>query len=83
MKLNFIHYFILILLVFFIITCSEKGGVSGELHKTNCEKIKDILTDCMGIHRGALNYVDSCGDISYEKVKSANTCEEVFEIIEN
>ena len=82
MKLNFIHYFIIILLSFFITTCSEDGDVD-QRNKTNCEKIKDILTDCMGIHRGALNYVDSCGDISYEKVKSAATCEEVFKIIEN
>ena len=81
MKLNFIHCFILILLSFFIATCSESGG--DQRNKTKCEKIKDILTDCMGIHRGALNYVDSCGDISYEKVKSAATCEEVFKIIEN
>ena len=82
MKLNFIHYFIIILLSFFIATCSE-SGVIDKTTKTDCEKIKDILTDCMGIHRGALNYVDSCGDISYEKVKSASTCEEVFKIIEN
>ena len=81
MKLNFIHYLVLIVICFFIITCSENNKVDDDI-KTNCEKIKDILTDCMGIHRGSLNYVDSCGDISYEEIKSATTCEEVFNIIE-
>ena len=71
----------LIIICFFIITCSENDKVDDDI-KTNCEKIKDILTDCIGIHRGALNYVDSCGDISYEEIKSATTCEEVFNIIE-
>lgn len=81
MKLKIISYFILILFCIFITTCSEKSEVASS-YKTDCEKIKDILTDCMGIHKGAFEYVNSCGDISYEEVKSANTCEEVFEIIE-
>jgi len=73
----------LIFLCFFIATCSENGKVIDDDDKTNCEKIKDILTDCLGIHRGALDYVEGCGDSSYEKIKLAKTCEEVFEIIEN
>jgi len=49
--------------------------------KTECQQIKDIMTDCLGLHRGALDYVDSCGDISLSELKSLNSCEEVFDYI--
>ena len=81
MKFKIRIYFLLVAICLFNITCTEKTESNLNV-KTDCQKIKDILTDCMGIHRGAFEYVNSCGDISYEKVKLANTCEEVFEIIE-
>jgi len=62
------------------ISCSEKKV---ELPKTECEQIKDIVTDCLGIHRGALGYIRSCGDISLEEIKKINSCEEIFKHIED
>jgi hypothetical protein len=67
---------------FFVSTmsCSEKKV---ELPKTECEQIKDIVTDCMGLHRGALDYIKSCGDISLEEINLINTCDEILNYIEN
>lgn len=81
MKLKVTSYAALIAICFFITTCSLKKEEVTSV-KTNCEKIKDILTDCMGLHRGAFDYVKSCGDVSYEEIEKAKTCEEVFDIVE-
>jgi hypothetical protein len=81
MKLKTKSCFVLIFLCLFITTCSEEKQTR-QITKTNCEKIKDILTDCMGLHRGAFDYVKSCGDVSYEKVSAATSCEEVFNIVD-
>ena len=61
-------------------SCSEKKV---ELPKTECEQIKDIVTDCLGIHRGALGYIKDCGDSKLEEIKKLNTCEEIFNYIED
>tara|TARA_B100001094_G_scaffold320410_1_gene366588 strand:- start:1386 stop:1631 length:246 start_codon:yes stop_codon:yes gene_type:complete len=50
---------------------------------TECEQIKDIVTDCMGLHRGALNYIKSCGDISLSELDVLDSCEEKLNYIEN
>lgn len=50
---------------------------------TECEQIKDIVTDCMGLHRGALDYIKNCGDISLEEIKSINNCKDIINYIEN
>ena len=74
---------IIICLVFFFastVSCSEKKQkveVTSE-----CDQIKDIVTDCLNLHRGALKYVKSCGDSSLEEIKKLNTCEEIFQYIE-
>tara|TARA_B100001287_G_C22573328_1_gene477331 strand:- start:586 stop:834 length:249 start_codon:yes stop_codon:yes gene_type:complete len=65
----------------FILTCSKDINTKNK-QKSDCQKIKDLVTDCMGLHRGAFDYINNCGDISYEKVNSADTCEEVFKVIE-
>ena len=61
-------------------SCSEKKV---EFPKTECEQIKDIVTDCMGLHRGAFDYIKNCGDASLEEVKLINTCDEILNYIEN
>ena len=74
---------VMLCIVFFLastMSCSEKKV---ELPKTECEQIKDIVTDCLGIHRGALGYIKNCGDISLLKIKELNSCEEIFNYIEN
>ena len=73
-------FFILVMST--IITTCDSSEKSSNLKQNNkCQEIKDIITDCMGLHRGAFNYIDSCGGISYDRVNSAATCEEVFNII--
>jgi len=74
---------VMLCIAFFLastMSCSEKKV---KLPQTECEQIKDIVTDCLGIHRGALRYIKSCGDISLLKIKELNNCEEIFNYIEN
>ena len=75
---------IMLCLAFFFastVSCSEKKK---EIKvTTECEQIKDIVTDCMGLHRGALNYIKSCGDASLEEIKLINNCKDILYYIEN
>lgn len=74
---------IILCLAFFLsstMSCSEKKVNKAQ---TECDQIKDIVTDCLNLHRGALKYVKSCGDSSLEEIKKLNTCEEIFQYIEN
>ena len=74
----------MICLLFFLVSafsCSEKKQPVAT--KTECEQIKDIVTDCLGIYRGALGYIKSCGNISLSEIESLDSCEEIFDHIEN
>jgi hypothetical protein len=76
---------ILLCLAFFfasVTSCSERKEDIA-LPKTECEQIKDIVTDCLGLYRGALKYVKSCGNISLVELNSLDTCEEKLNHIEN
>lgn len=76
---------ILLCLAFFlasVTSCSEKKE-DIEIPITECEQIKDIVTDCLGLYRGALKYVESCGDISLAELDVLETCEEKLDHIEN
>lgn len=64
------------------VSCSEKKQ-DIEIPKTECEQIKDVVTDCLGLYRGALKYVESCGDISLAELDALETCEEKLDHIEN
>ncbi len=64
----------------FTMSCSENKVKKPQ---TECEQIKDIVTDCLGIHRGALGYIKDCGDISLLEIKELNSCEEIFNYIED
>lgn len=77
--------YIAICLAFFlasVTSCSEKKE-DIEIPKTECEQIKDIVTDCLGLYRGALKYVENCGNISLVELNSLDTCEEKLNHIEN
>ena len=79
-----VKYF-MISFVFFLssaVSCSEKKE-EVDVPRTECEQIKDVVTDCLGLHRGALGYISSCGDISLVEIKALNSCEEIFNYIEN
>ena len=75
-------YLIIYFAFFFILTpsCAEKGRDS-VVQKSECEQIKDVITDCLGLHRGALGYLDNCGSISLDIVESLNSCEEKLDYI--
>jgi hypothetical protein len=74
---------VMLCVAFFLASTMSCGEKKVELPKTECEQIKDIVTDCLGIHRGALGYIRSCGDISLEEIKKINSCEEIFKHIED
>ena len=77
-------YFMISCMFFFVsvLSCSEKNKeVSAP--KTECEQIKDVVTDCLGLRRGALGYISSCGNISLSEIKSLESCEEILDHIEN
>ena len=80
--LKIVKYAVICLLFFFtsVFSCSEKKV---EFPKTECEQIKDIVTDCMGLHRGAFDYIKNCGDAYLEEIKLINTCDEILNYIEN
>lgn len=63
-------------------SCTEKKQ-EVSVSKTECEQIKDIVTDCLGLHKGALGYINSCGNISLSEIESLDSCEEIFDHIEN
>ena len=67
----------------FTFSCSEKKSEEIEQINSECVEIKNILTDCLGLHRGALDYVKNCGDVDIRKIKELNSCEEIFNHIEN
>jgi hypothetical protein len=50
--------------------------------KPECEQILDVVTDCMDLHRGALDYVNNCGDANIEEIKAIKNCDEILEYIE-
>lgn len=75
---------IIIFFAFFFastVSCSEKKQ-NVEV-KSECAQIKDIVTDCMGLHRGAFNYIESCGDSSLEEIKKMENCKDILYYIEN
>ena len=51
--------------------------------KPECEQILDVVTDCMDLHRGALDYVNNCGDVSIEEIKEIKVCDEILRYIDN
>ena len=74
---------VMLCITFFLsstMSCSEKKVIKTQ---TECEQIKDIVTDCLGIHRGALGYIKDCGDSRLSEIKKLNNCEEIFYYIDN
>ena len=76
---------LLLCLTFFLasaISCSKTHKKIDE-KKPECEQILDVVTDCMGLHRGAFDYIDNCGDASIEVIKQLETCDKILDYIEN
>jgi len=60
-----------------IISC--EGKIEDKHEKSECEEIIEVIEDCMGLHRGALKYIDSCGTITLKNISAYNTCDELLE----
>ena len=69
--------FFSIVLVLFLSCCSQEENKKEEI--SECRQLTIIVEDCMDIHRGALNYLEDCGSLELEKVKSFDTCEEILD----
>ncbi len=72
MKINILIFIILYL------TCSCSNDETKE-ELDNCSQILILVEDCMGLHRGALGYIDSCGSLDLDVAKSYNTCDELLD----
>ena len=57
--------------------CNQEDKTKEDV--SECRQLTIIVEDCMEIHRGALNYIDSCGSLDLEEVKSLDTCEEILD----
>ena len=66
----------------FSVSCSKKHKKIDET-KPECEQILDVVTDCMGLHRGAFDYINNCGNASIEVIKQLETCDRILDYIEN
>ena len=69
--------YICILFLLFTICCSEEPSVKKDLD--DCTQILVLVEDCMGLHRGALGYINSCGSLDLDVAKSYDTCEELLD----
>ncbi len=68
--------FILIACLF---CCSEEE--SSKENISECRQLTYMIEDCMNLHRGALNYLDSCGSLDLDQAKTYDTCEELLEYV--
>ena len=66
-----------IILVFILSCCNQEENKNEEV--SECRQITIEVEDCMDIHRGALSYLEDCGSLELEKVKSFDTCEEILD----
>tara|TARA_B000000557_G_C20771393_1_gene441986 strand:- start:678 stop:923 length:246 start_codon:yes stop_codon:yes gene_type:complete len=69
-------------LVVAVISCNKTYKKIDET-KPECEQILDIVTDCMGLHRGAFDYINDCGSASLDVIKQLETCDRILDYIEN
>tara|TARA_B100000212_G_scaffold339607_1_gene318398 strand:- start:990 stop:1256 length:267 start_codon:yes stop_codon:yes gene_type:complete len=68
---------ILFLFCLLLFCCCHEEDNKKELD--DCAQILILVEDCMGLHRGALGYIESCGSLNLEVAKSYDTCEEVLD----
>ncbi len=66
-----------IVLLFLFISCNN-DSVKKEEEISECRELTILVEDCIGLHRGALNYIDSCGSLDIEQAKMNLTCEDLL-----
>ena len=57
--------------------CNQEDKTKEEV--SECRQLTIVIEDCMGLHRGALNYLEDCGSLSLKEVETLDTCEEILE----
>lgn len=65
-------------LLFLFISCND-DSVEKEEEISECRELTFLVEDCMGLYRGALNYIDSCGSLDIEQAKMNLTCEDLLD----
>ena len=70
------YLYTLFIFFMFIVCCNEEENAE-ELDE--CTQMLILVEDCMGLHRGALGYIDSCGSLDLDTAKSYNTCDDLLE----
>jgi len=70
--------FLYIVLLFLFISCND-DRVEKEEDTSECRELTILVEDCMVLHRGALNYIDSCGSLDIEQAKMNLTCEDLLD----
>ena len=72
--INFSFVFVVIIIIF---SCNE--DIINRQEVSDCEKITNIVEDCMNLHRGALGHIKDCGSLELEIVETYESCEEVLD----
>ena len=73
----FKYAYIILAFFTFMVCCSEE--ISDKKELDDCSQMLILVEDCMGLHRGALGYIDSCGSLDIDVAKSYNTCDELLD----
>lgn len=73
-------YILLLVLSFFTINCDSKKENKENITKS-CKEVVELVEDCMSLHRGALGYINSCGELETKDINSFSTCEQVLEYV--
>ena len=67
----------MLLIILSMVSCNEETKTKHQLDE--CSEIKIMIEDCMNLHRGAFAYLENCGSLDLEQVKSYQSCDELLE----
>ena len=73
------YIYTLFFFILFVICCNKEYNKTRIKELDECSQMIVLVEDCMGLHRGALDYIDSCNGLYLEEAKLYNTCEELLE----
>tara|TARA_Y100000592_G_scaffold91984_1_gene153021 strand:- start:263 stop:505 length:243 start_codon:yes stop_codon:yes gene_type:complete len=73
-------YVLLIILFSFTINCDDDNSNKKNINKS-CKEVVELVEDCMSLHRGALGYINSCGEAEIKEINDFSTCDEVLDYI--
>lgn len=74
----FRYFCMIFIFISLLISCSEENSDVNKEKLNDCDQILILAEDCMGLHRGALAYVESCGNLSLDQLESYNTCDDLL-----